>query len=154
MSDKPIEAHFADWFGHVFGYGYGTGDEHFVASLRSFMASLGKGMRMATSYDFEVLEATMTAPTAWLMINTLCGADIIEYGTSPRYGWLTKQGEALMRFMAGKTAEELLAATETGDGLGACYPDICNCGPQGYSETKLCHNPFWVERHRQKEPAK
>lgn len=151
MSDRTIEDHFADWFGHVFGYGYGTGDEYFIASLQTFMDTLGKNCRMATAYDFKELEDAMTAPTAWLLINTLCGADIIEYGTSPRYGWLTKQGEALQTFMDGKTADELLAATEQEDNPSSCYPDICNCGPDGYSEKKICHSPFWIERPRKAE---
>lgn len=144
--EKPIEKHFADWFSHVFGFGYGTGDEHFIVALQTFMATLGKGGRLPHGYDYKELETALTAPTAWLLINTLCGADIIEYGTSPRYGWLDPKGEALKAFMDGKTTDELLAATETDENDGPCYPDICNCGPEGYSPGKLCHNPFWNER--------
>jgi len=60
--EKPIEKHFADWFSHVFGFGYGTGDEHFIVALQTFMAMLGKGGRLPHGYDYKELETVHRVP--------------------------------------------------------------------------------------------
>lgn len=141
MADKTIEAHFADWHSEAFPFGYGTGEEHTLAALRSFMEIVQRDER----YFYEALEEKLTPTVTWLLINMLCKLDVIEYGTSPRYGWLTPHGKALRDYLMATTFEQLLAAA-TMDDPDRCTPTFCNCGPQGYSKKKLCHNPFWQER--------
>jgi hypothetical protein len=103
---KTIEQNFADWEGTAFGFGYGTGEPHILRALKSFFDAFGVDDR-PNSYSYEKLEEAVTAPVAWLLINRLCQLDIIEYGTSPRFAWLTKEGEALREFIATKTVGEL-----------------------------------------------
>lgn len=145
---KTIEESFIDWEANVFGFGYGTGEDHTLAALKSFMAAVGRDDEdMPHAYDYQKLEAAVGPAVAWLLINILCrhAVDIIEYGTSPRYGWLTREGVALKEFLATKTVDELvtLCCERTEDNPG-CAPDVCNCGPHGYEEGRKCLNPFWV----------
>lgn len=143
--EKPIDRHFAEWFGEEFGFGYGTGEPHMLAALSGFMDAFGRD-DSPNAYDYQVMEKHLTPTVAWLMINALCRSNIIEYGSSPRFGWLTPQGVAMKTFMAGKSVDDLVAAvTIDSDDMERCAPKFCNCGPEGYSEKKLCHNPFWRE---------
>lgn len=137
---KTLDNYFADWETETFGYGYGTGEEHVLPALKLFMAAIGRDDRLR-AYDHTKLEAAVGAPVAWLLINVLCHADIIEYGTSPRYGWLTKEGEALKAYIDSKTVEELYEATSRDQEYVHCYPTYCNC-----DEGEKCSNPFWVKR--------
>lgn len=144
---KTQKKYFADWESRVFGFGYGTGEEHVLRSLKGFFDAVGQGVTRPNSYDYEIVEATIGAPAAWLLINILCrhGVDIIEYGSSPRFAWLTKEGEALKAFVDSKSVGELVE-TCTGDrDMDYCWPAGCNCGPNGHEEGKFfCDNPFWV----------
>lgn len=136
---KTIEQHFTDWESHVFGYGYGTGEEHVLGALKGFLAA----MPADGNYDYKALESAVTAPVAWLLLNVLAHADVIEYGTSPRYGWLTKNGKALRQFVNERSVEELYALTAgTGEDYCECYPDHCNCGDGDCRPS----NPFWATR--------
>lgn len=133
---KTIEQYFADWEGQVFGYGYGTGEDPVLRALKSFLdATPNKG-----SYDYERLEGVVTSPVTWLMINILAHADMIEYGTSPRYGWLTDSGRALAEFVASRSVDDLVSAVL--DDNNRCYRNHCNC------EGGDCRpsNPFWSKR--------
>jgi hypothetical protein len=60
------------------------------------------------TYEYRTLEAALGQTITWLLINTLCHADILEYGTSPRFGWLTDEGKCLQAYIRGKTFEELV----------------------------------------------
>lgn len=146
---KTIEQNFADWEGNVFGFGYGTGEPHTVAALKGFFDAVGRD-DAAHGYDYKKMEEALTPTVAWLMINILCryGVDIIEYGTSPRYGWLTSEGEALRDFVKAHTVDELvdICCSRT-EGDDMCYPDACNCGPEGYQKGVKCPNPFWAGHH-------
>ena len=143
---KTIEKHFAEWESHVFGFGYGTGEPHVLAALKGFMTAVGRE-GSPNAYEYEALERAVTAPVAWLLINALCHADIIEYGTSPRFGWLTPQGEALEAFTDFCTVERLEAMCAV-ESIDHCVPEFCNCGPDGYSAEKLCHSwPLDDGRH-------
>lgn len=142
MTDtKPIEHHFAEWEHATFGRGYGTGEPHTLAALKAFMAAIGND-HYDHAYDHTRLEEALTPLVAWLLINTLCRANIIEYGTSPRFGWLTEEGKELRTFIASKSVDELFECCMIED-LDHCAPTFCNCGPEGYSKVKLCFNPFW-----------
>jgi hypothetical protein len=144
-STKTVEQSFVDWEANVFGFGYGTGEQHVLRALKLFMDAIGRD-DMPNAYDYEKLEAVCGAEVTWLLINILCrhGVDIIEYGSSPRYGWLTPEGERLLTFMATKTVGELeeLVCGRTED-HPPCAPDCCNCGPNGYEKGRVCPNPFW-----------
>lgn len=138
--EKTVEQFFADWESHVFGYGYGTGEEHVLKALKEFLTICVRG-EFKRAYNHEELAETVTPTVAWLLINALCHADIIEYGTSPRYGWLTDQGIALRDFMVSRSVSDLEAATGSYYDDAPCFPDHCNCGSN-------CHfrNPFWKPR--------
>lgn len=137
---KTIEQHFADWESNAFGYGYGSGEEHVLGVLKSFLAALPA----TGSYDYEVLESAVSAPVAWLLINALAHDDHIEYGGSPRYGWLTPSGKALAEFISGRTLEQVVGATDQGDDYVHCYPEHCNCD-DGEGDCRPL-NPFWPKR--------
>lgn len=136
MEDK----HFIDWEGHVFGFGYGTGEPHTLKALKQFFSLLENDH----SYDHSVLEKEMGPTIAWLMINILAHADLLEYGTSPRYGWLTDKGTALNEYLKSKTTEQLYELVMVDSDYVHCYPEHCNCGPDGYSKEKICHNPLFI----------
>ncbi len=129
---KSIDHCFVDWESDIFGYGYGTGEEHTLRALKRFFDTLGKGKECPHlhSYDYEVMEIAMGHTSFWLMLNTLCHADIIEYGTSPRYGWLTEKGERLAGYLRDKTVDQLYSiVTEKPDDYISCTRRYCNCGP-------------------------
>lgn len=136
---KSIEQHFIDWESDTFGFGYGTGEEHTLQALKSFLGLCGKG-QYQHAYDHEELSAALTPAVAWLLINTMAHDDKIEYGTSPRYGWLTKTGEALAAFVKERTLEQLVDLTHQDEYYTHCYPQHCNC-----DEGTDCRpeNPFW-----------
>jgi hypothetical protein len=137
---KTIEQHFADWESGTFGYGYGSGEGPVFQALKQFLALCCEG-RLAHAYDHDALSAALTPAVAWLLINALCRADILEYGTSSRYGWLTPQGEALKAFVCGRTVEQLEIAAQ--DDEMVCYRDHCNCDDGDCRPL----NPFWPKRN-------
>jgi hypothetical protein len=142
LAVKSADDYFCDWESHVFGFGYGTGEPHIIPALKVFMAACpAKG-----NYDFKNLEKATGPTVAWLLINIFGRAELIEYGTSPRFGWLTKQGAALKAYLENKTVDELLSNIDRGVAYTYCYPDGCNCGPNGYEPGRICENPFWVPR--------
>ncbi len=141
-SAKALDDYFTDWEGYVFGFGYGTGEHHVIPALRRFLELTPE----AEAYRFEVLERELGAAVAWLFINILAGDDIIEYGTSARYAWLTSKGKRLRKFMLSKSADDLIALTGRYEDYDVCYPDACNCGPNGYQKGRLCQNPFFLEK--------
>lgn len=145
---KSIEQNFIDWESHVFGFGYGTGEPHVLGALKHFMDAVGRD-DAPHAYDYKRLEVHCGKTVAWLLINALCrhGVDIIEYGTSPRGGWLTDEGIALKQFVDAKSVDELVTlCTDRDEHYIVCGPDCCNCGPNGYEEGRRCPNPFWVTR--------
>jgi hypothetical protein len=150
--NKTQDEYFIDWESTAFGFGYGTGEEHVLRALKSFFAAFGVTYgddHRPNSYDYCKLEEAVTAPVAWLLINRLCShqLDVIEYGSSPRYGWLTPNGEKLKEYIDGKTVEEMdLLVNSTTQDSTICYPDACNCGPSGFIEGRHCNNPFWPKR--------
>ena len=137
--EKTLEDYFADWEMHLFGYGYGSGEPHVLGALKRFLALCPeKG-----SYDYQKLEAELGGTTAWLLINALCHADLLEYGTSPRGAWLTATGRRLKAFVDARSVEELCGLTSRDGDYVHCWPDACNCGPDGHEEGRVCPNPFW-----------
>ena len=142
---KTLEQQFADWEAVNFGFGYGTGEVYILPALKALFAAIGVGP-VPRTYDYRALEKAVGHVPAWLLINILCRAGIFEYGTSPRFGWLTKKGERLQDFLASKSVDELqrICCERTEDDA-PCYPDACNCGPHGYERGRVCQNVFWLE---------
>ena len=140
---KTLDDYWIDWESTAFGFGYGTGEPHVIPALRRFLELCNEGPP-GHSYDHRVLERELSPSVAWLLINVLGRRDIITYGTSPRFAWLTRKGERLREYMLSKTADELVALTTSyGEDHAICYPDACNCGPNGYDAQAVCPNPFW-----------
>jgi len=143
---KTIEQSFVDWESNVFGFGYGTGEEHTLTALKNFMGAIGRD-DAPHGYDYQKLEAACGPQVAWLLINRFAhhSVDFINYGTSPRYGWLEPQGMALKAFVDAHTVEEMeKLCCERDEDYTICYPDACNCGPNGYEKGRKCLNPFWT----------
>ena len=138
---KTLDDYFSDWEGHVFGFGYGTGEEHIIPSLFKLFHNLNDDR----TYNYKELEQMFTPLSAWLLINVLCRADIFEYGTSPRFGWLTNKGERLRDFIKSKNIDQLYDLTNRDNEYIPCYPNACNCGEHGYEEGRICQNPFWSD---------
>lgn len=145
---KTLEQNFADWESGVFGFGYGTGEEHTLAALKTFFENVHErdGSQV---YDHRELEAALTPTVAWLLINRLCQVDVIDYGTSPRFAWLTEEGKRLKEFVASKSVAELeTICCDRSEDYIVCFPDCCNCGPNGYEQGRVCVNPFWPDKRR------
>lgn len=138
--DKTIGQYFRDWEAHVFGFGYGSGEQHIIPVLKKFMAVVPPDDPEASrNYDYLKLEEAVGAPVAWLLLNVLGHADVIEYGTSPRFGWLTRHGYELKGYLDRTSEEDLLTAVRFDQDYTHCFPDICNCVDE-------CRNPFWEHR--------
>lgn len=144
---KTLEDYFADWEGATFGFGYGSGEQHTIPALLAFLALCPE----TGNYNYEAMEKELGPTVAWLFINILCRADMIEYGTSPRFGWLTETGRRLRAFVLSKTADELISLTVRGDDYDPCLPGACNCGPLGYEKGRVCQNPFWLAEAKARE---
>lgn len=143
---KTLDENFIDWESSAFGLGYGTGEIHTLGALKNVLDCMGRDGSPA-GYDYQKLEEAVTPPVAWMVITLLCRHHILEYGTSPRYGWLTEQGKALKAFVDAKSVDELVALVcDKTEDTNICYPDACNCGPHGYEEGRVCENPFWWRR--------
>ena len=126
------DKHFADWESDCFGYGYGTGESFIIPSLCTFM----KHVPIDGCYDYLKLQIVCGSAEAWFLINILCHQDMIEYGSSPRFAWLTSKGKALKEYLDCKgevAAQEVIRDQESWD---YCYPDACNCDTP-------CDNPLW-----------
>ena|SRR5687767_12078869 len=143
--EKTLDHYFKDWESHVFGLGYGSGEKHILPALRRFLELTPDSVKSG-AYDYKVLEKELGATVAWLLINILGDHSIIEYGTSPRYAWLTGKGERLRTYMLSKSNEELieLVCARREDDI-ICSPESCNCGVNGYIEGRLCPNPFFLK---------
>lgn len=140
MTDKRIELtdkHFIDWESQIFGYGYGTGELPILRCLHFFFSSLEDGRR----YDYEVLEKELGDAATWFLINALCHAGVIEYGTSPRYAWIDSTNpaiSALRDYIVTRTPEQLYEiVANRPDEYIHCYPDYCNCAVP-------CNNPLFA----------
>jgi hypothetical protein len=135
---KSPEHQFRDWNNYFIGYGYGTGEVHTLGALKKFLETVHEdGM-----YQYQELETAVTPTVAWLLINILIESEIIEYGTSPRHGWLTTSGKELKKFVIRHSLEELFDICCTsmyGEAYIYCCPEFCNC------ESDICitQNRFW-----------
>jgi hypothetical protein len=126
--------HFKDWEDAVFGYGYGSGEQHTVPALRQLLELTDK----RGGYVYTTMEEALGPVAAWLLLNVLLHADILEYGVSPRFGWLTGKGTLLREFMLAHGADELVKiVNDEPDDYVHCLPDYCNCTGEN------CNNPLF-----------
>ena len=139
---KNLDESFKDWEAHVFGFGYGTGEQHIIPHLKRFLFECP----IDGPYDFNKLESAVGPTATWFLINALCNADLIEYGSSPRYGWLSKQGVKLKEYVDSKSDLDLLDAIQGSSDDMICYPDYCNCDG--------CNNPFWIDARKDASEAR
>lgn len=104
---------FCRWEGDCFGFGYGTGESFVIEALCDAM----KVIPLEGAYNHEDIQREVGGKVCWLLINALCKYpgdkrlakdSIIEYGTSPRFGFLSSFGRELKEFMEGKTAGQLV----------------------------------------------
>jgi hypothetical protein len=102
-SEEKKEGRFRRWESDTFGYGYGTGEMPVLRSVRVFFENLTPDNK----YDHETLDRFLGGAITWLLINAFAKSDTIEYGTSPRYGWLTEKGVFVKDFIKDKTDIEL-----------------------------------------------
>lgn len=142
---KSLEHQFRDWVNYFLGYGYGTGEEYTLSALKTFMETVHKdGM-----YDYRELEQAVTPTVAWLLINILIEAEIIDYGSSPRHAWLTPSGKELKKFTAQHTSKELVdicCASMHGEFYIYCCPEFCNCTQEEIQQNRgpcITQNRFW-----------
>jgi len=135
--DAALREHFIDWEAHVFGLGYGTGEEFIIPALKQFLAVCDPARN--GGYDHQVLEGDLGPVVAWLLITALVRAGIIEYGSSPRFGWLTNEGHQLRAFTMAHSAEELVEIIVGSD---------CNRIPNNpdYENEPRGMNPFWKHK--------
>lgn len=118
---KTEAQYFADWEESALGFGYGTGDPHILEAIKKFFEITPE----EGCYDSQQLEAALTPATVWLLINLFCHEDMIEYGTSPRSGWLTTSGKAMKVFVEKHSVAELESFMRKDE--VSCYKDYCNC---------------------------
>jgi hypothetical protein len=127
---------FSDWFQENMGYGYGTGEVYTIPALKEFLSTCP----LDGNYNYEDLEKNVGTVGTWFLMNILCSTNIIEYGTSPRYGWLTEKGKALKNYMDEQKSTELYDIVCSRDQETICTSNYCNCGEKGYVEGKKCDN--------------
>jgi hypothetical protein len=133
------DKNFRDWESDTFGFGYGTGEQYVLPSLKTFLNLCNEGP--SCSYDYKILESQLSPAVTWLLINILASnkVDIIEYGTSPRFAWLTEKGKLLKEYVDSKTEDELYEIATAGVvEFDRCSRDFCNCE----AEHKRC-NPLF-----------
>ena len=109
------ELNFIEWETRAFGCGYGTGETPILKATKIFFKNLEDGRR----YDYEILEETLGDTVTWLLINAFEKANIIEWGTSARFGWLNSCGEFVRDFIQsefqGKELHEWAKSTVESD---------------------------------------
>lgn len=85
-----------------FECGYGTGEQYTIPIMYKFMELLAE-----RSYDFQVMSVAFGEVTTWVLIELLARCDLIDWGTSSRFGWITERGEQLRDMMRKFTQEEM-----------------------------------------------
>jgi len=136
---KSLDQAFVDWEESVFGFGYGSGEEHVIKALRVFFEHTPPNEAESRCYDYTVFEKELGGSTAWLLLNALGHADIIEYGSSPRFGWLTEHGYRLRSYILSRKLNELLGILA--ESTMECQLDCCNCDES--TGVEYCkNNPF------------
>ena len=130
---------FKQWEGRVFGAGYGTGELPILKVVKLFFDTL----KDDRNYDFNFLEEEVGEQTTWLLINLLSKGNVIEWGTSSRYGWLTSCGEYVRDFIKDKTPEELYKiVTEDNHSICECDGEIRGTGHEDCGKNPMVNEDY------------
>lgn len=140
MDTKSLADYFVDWYGSALGFGYGTGDVYYCEALTKFFKNVDGEQG---SYKFEDMEKKVGKDAFWFLISIFGNSDFIEYGTSPRYGWLTEKGKLARQFV-NHIGEDLYDEVNRDSDYIECYKDYCNHTDNNEKGCKL--NPFWNEK--------
>ena len=139
MNDREKELQFTDWENMVFGAGYGSGELPILKSVKVFFDLLEDGR----SYSYKALEDKLEATVTWLLINAFDKGDVIEWGTSARFGWLTSSGEYVRDFIKDKTAEELYEIVMTdNDGICMCDGEMKEKGHEECGKNPMVNEKY------------
>lgn len=87
------------------------GDESLYGTLKIFFESIEVRVKpdyRILSYDYRVLSETVGSSAAWMLIYQFSHLGWINYGTSPRFGWLEEAGVWLHKYVLSKTVDELI----------------------------------------------
>jgi hypothetical protein len=130
---RTINDYFRDWESEAFGFGYGTGEPIIIPIVKRFFEIAPANGD--DPYSYEKLENELSPSACWFVINALCHADTIEYGSSPRFGWLTKNGRNLKEFFANHSTDELID-------LATRLEDEAESTSGKFEELEEGNNPF------------
>ena len=138
MESRQDELNFIDWESRVFGAGYGSGELPILKSLKVFFESFD-----GNNYDFQVLENKLGDTVTWLLINSLSKHDVIEWGTSARYGWIAPCGEFVRDFIKNKSPEELYEILMTNeDSICLCDGEITGIGHENCGKNPMVNEKY------------
>jgi hypothetical protein len=112
------ELGFIEFEHRVFGYANGAAKPHVLRALKSLCEVVPLG-----GCDYQIVEQSLTAPVAWLVINALRHSDMIEQGPSMRSIRFTDRGVFLAEFVRARCVENLvgLAYDSEKESSGAGY---------------------------------
>lgn len=136
---KEQEKQFRDWEARVFGSGYGSGELPILKAVKVFFESIED-----TSYDYQKLEEKLGDTVTWLLINAFSNGNVIEWGTSARYGWLTSCGVYVKDFVKDKTPEQLYEIVMSNDEM------LCMCDGEIEGHEECGKNPMVNEKYANK----
>jgi len=157
ISEKTLDNYFYDWFGEVFGYLYGTGEQYVVPALKEFLSYYKREAFAPLGIDELVTNlsqpplTTLTPATIWMLVNTLNAYDILDYGISPRYGWLTDEGFELRKYLDDHSVRHILDVLfqeheSTKNVMMSCNVGTtiysCSCEDRDVDKGIRCINPF------------
>jgi hypothetical protein len=89
--------------------------------------------------DCQIVERALTAPVAWLMINALRHADIIEQGPSMRSIRFTDRGVFLAEFVRVRSVENLAELID--ESASETPSPCCGISSKGLKVPTDCHDP-------------
>lgn len=98
-------AKFQSLYSEQLGWGNYGSEQALCVSLKDFLDSIP----LDCGYDHELLATKVGAAFAWSLIYQFVALGWINYGTSPRYGWLEGDGVWLKAFVATRSADDLYA---------------------------------------------
>ena len=125
---KTLDESFIDWEGEAFGFGYGNGEQWILHALKEFMHLIKPDKNGLMSYDYIELEKEVGGRSTWFLINVLCRMNAIDYGSSPRVGFLSKKGNNLRDYIISNSFDYLYDVLgNSGPEYFSCYLTSCNC---------------------------
>ena len=133
------ENQFSQWENRTFGAGYGTGELPILKAVKVFFDSLED-----REYDYKILEKKLGDTVTWLLINAFEKQNMIEWGTSARYGWITACGEYVKDYIKDKTPEQLyeILMAEHNEPICECNGEMKESGHQGCGKNPMVNEEY------------